>query len=73
MRSGLPDNKVHFVRDTTYGEDSSRVRTGNGPRVMATLRNVAIGLARLAGETNIAAATRHYANNLDRALKVLDQ
>lgn len=67
------ENKVHLVRDTTYAEDASRVRTGNAPRVMATLRNVAIGLARRAGQTNIAAATRHCANRLDRTLKILDQ
>jgi hypothetical protein len=32
------ENKIHWVRDVTLGEDASRVRTGNAPRVMATLR-----------------------------------
>lgn len=32
------ENKLHYVRDVTYGEDASRVRTGNGPRVMASFR-----------------------------------
>ncbi|MDQ2874437.1 MAG: ISAs1 family transposase, partial [Actinomycetota bacterium] len=32
------ENKVHWVRDVTYREDSSRVRTGTRPRIMATLR-----------------------------------
>ena len=40
------------------GEDLSQVRTGNGPQVMATLRNLAINLHRLAGATNIAKALR---------------
>ena len=40
----------------TYQEDKSLVRTGNAPRVMATLRSLAISLLRLAGQTNIAAA-----------------
>jgi predicted transposase YbfD/YdcC len=66
------ENGVHLVRDVTYAEDASRVRTGNTPRVMATLRNIAIGLARQAGHTNIAAATRHYANRHDRILQLLD-
>ncbi len=26
------ENKLHWVRDVTYGEDGSRVRTGNAPR-----------------------------------------
>ena len=29
---------LHHIRDTTYAEDASQVRTGTGPRVMATLR-----------------------------------
>ena len=37
---------THWVRDVTFGEDASRVRTGTAPRVMATLRNVSISLLR---------------------------
>ncbi|MFF2430931.1 transposase [Streptomyces mirabilis] len=51
---------LHHIRDVTYGEDASRVRTGTAPRAMATLRNLAIGLMRQAGWTNIAAAADHY-------------
>jgi predicted transposase YbfD/YdcC len=43
------ENKVHWVRDVTFREDSSRIRTGPRPRIMATLRNLAIGLIRQAG------------------------
>jgi len=38
---------LHHIRDVTYDEDRCRIRTGNGPRAMATLRNLAIGLLRL--------------------------
>ena len=51
----------HWVRDVTFDEDRSQVRTGNAPRVMATLRSTAISLLRLAGWTTIAAALRHHA------------
>ncbi len=54
------ENTVHWVRDVTFGEDHSSVRTGAGPQVMAALRNTAINVSRLAGHTNIAAAQRHY-------------
>ncbi|MFB9452012.1 ISAs1 family transposase, partial [Dactylosporangium vinaceum] len=57
------ENKVHWVRDVTYDEDRSQIRTGTGPQVMATLRNAAISVLRLDGTTNIAAANRHYARN----------
>jgi predicted transposase YbfD/YdcC len=52
------ENRVHHVRDVTQREDASRIRTGNGPQVLAALRNTATNLARLAGHDNIAAAQR---------------
>jgi predicted transposase YbfD/YdcC len=55
------ENKLHRVRDVTYGEDRSTVRAGAGPQVLAAMRNLAIGLLRLGGATNIAAACRRYA------------
>ncbi|MFF4352454.1 hypothetical protein [Streptomyces sp. NPDC001530] len=60
------------MRDVTFAEDASRVRTGTAPRAMATLRNLAIGLIRQAGWTNIAAATDHYQSRTDHALQLLD-
>jgi len=54
------ENRLHWVRDVTQGEDHSSVRTGHGPQVMAALRNTAINIARLRGETNIAAAHRGF-------------
>jgi predicted transposase YbfD/YdcC len=33
----LIEDRLHWVRDVTYDEDRSRVRTGDGPRVMASL------------------------------------
>jgi predicted transposase YbfD/YdcC len=65
------ENKLHYVRDVTYTEDASQVRTHNGPRTMATLRNLAISLLRLTGKTNIAAALRHNARNHTRPLQLL--
>jgi len=52
------ENRSHYVRDVTYGEDGPRVRRAGKPRVMATLRNIAVSLIRLAGYTGIAAANR---------------
>ena len=57
------ENRLHWVRDVIYQEDHSLIRTGNAPRVMATLRNLAISLRRLAGATNIAKALRTAALN----------
>lgn len=65
------ENKLHYVRDVTYGEDASRVRTANAPRVMASFRNLAVSTLRLAGNTNIAAALRATAREPTRPLTLL--
>jgi predicted transposase YbfD/YdcC len=65
------ENKLHWVRDVTYQEDKSLVRTGNAPRVMATLRSLAISILHLDGHANIAAANRHHAREPQRTLKLL--
>ncbi|WP_412079166.1 ISAs1 family transposase [Streptomyces xanthophaeus] len=52
------ENRLHFVRDTTFTEDASKIRTGHGPDNMATLRSFAINQLRAAGHTNIAAGLR---------------
>lgn len=62
------ENKLHWVRDVTFGEDMSQVRTGQTPRVMAICRNLAISLLRLAGWDNIAAGLRHHARHPDHAV-----
>jgi predicted transposase YbfD/YdcC len=52
------ENKSHYVRDVTFDEDRSKVRTKSGPRIMATLRNFAISILRFIGYSNIAKALR---------------
>jgi len=52
------ENKSHYVRDFTFDEDRSKVRTKSGPRIMATLRNFAISILRFIGYSNIAKALR---------------
>jgi predicted transposase YbfD/YdcC len=65
------ENRSHYVRDLTYDEDRSRIRVGNGPAIMASLRNFAIALARLRGVKNIASALRAFAHHPGRALAAI--
>ena len=65
------ENKLHWVRDVTFDEDRSQVRTGHTPLAMASLRNAVINLLRLAGATSIAAALRHCAYHVNKVLRLV--
>ncbi len=62
---------LHHIRDTTFAEDTSQVRTGTAPRAMASLRNLAIGILHARGHRNIAAALRRNARDATRVLPLL--
>lgn len=65
------ENKLHWVRDVTFDEDRSQIRKQEGPRAMASLRNIALNLLRYAGAQNIAWATRHCARHPEIAARML--
>jgi hypothetical protein len=54
---------LHQLRDVTFAEDASQLRTGAGPSVMACLRNLVIGVLCRAGPVNVAAALRRHARD----------
>ena len=65
------ENRLHYVRDVTLGEDASRMRTGNVPQALAAVSNAVLGTLRRAGHTNIAAALRTYAGKPRAAIALL--
>jgi len=65
------ENRVHWVRDVTFDEDRSQVRSGAAPQVMAAIRNLVLALLRRAGHRNIAAALRTYAGRPPDAVFLL--
>lgn len=65
------ENRLHWVRDVTFDEDRCQIRTGVAPQVMAALRNLVIGLFRLRGLPNIAAALRTHAWHAQRAIALV--
>jgi predicted transposase YbfD/YdcC len=65
------ENRLHWVRDVTFDEDRSAVRSGAAPQVCAACRNLAIALVRRTGATNIAAATRTYAGRPRTAIALV--
>jgi predicted transposase YbfD/YdcC len=65
------ENKLHYVRDETLGEDRCRARKGSTPEVLAALRNVAVFLLDKVEAASNAAATRRFAAHPDEALPLL--
>jgi predicted transposase YbfD/YdcC len=65
------ENRLHYVRDETFGEDRCQVHTGTAPQALAALRNAVLVLFRFHGWSNIAAAACRYAAHPQRALQLL--
>jgi hypothetical protein len=65
------ENRIYYVRDVTFDEDRSQVRSKFGPRMMAILRNFAISILRLTGVENIAKALRTMAAKPHLALRLI--
>lgn len=66
------ENKLHYVRDVTLGEDASRVRRGSAPQVLAAVRNAVIHLVAGVGAPSHAAAIRRFHAHPEEALAILD-
>ena len=54
------ENSLHYVRDEAFGKDRSIIRKGNAPQVMATLRNLSMGIIRISGGQNITDGLRYF-------------
>jgi hypothetical protein len=65
------ENGVFYVRDVSMGEDQCRVRSGDAPKVLSTLRNVALNLLNRIGVGNKAAALRRHAAHPNEALQLV--
>lgn len=66
------ENQLHWIRDVTLGEDAHQLRTGTAPQAMATLRNTALALLRIAGAPTISTTTAALSRRVRRVLTVLD-
>jgi predicted transposase YbfD/YdcC len=47
------ENSLHYVRDVTFAEDRSRIRTGHAPQLLAACRNLAIILIHRSGSLTL--------------------
>jgi predicted transposase YbfD/YdcC len=65
------ENRLHYVRDVTLGEDACRVRSGGAPRLLAAVRNRAVYLLEGVAAASKAAATRRLAAHPQEAVRLL--
>jgi hypothetical protein len=65
------ENRSHYVRDVTFGEDACRVRSGNAPQLLAALRNAVISLLRAKRVKNLSATTRNLSWQFSKTVQLL--
>ena len=65
------ENRVHHVRDVSFGEDAIRAWVGNTAHALASLHNAILNLFRAAGWERIADALRYHGARVERALALI--
>jgi hypothetical protein len=65
------ENGLHGVRDGTFREDASRIRTESATETMTILRNIIVFLFHRGKHKSSAAATRHDVCHPEKSLEVL--
>jgi predicted transposase YbfD/YdcC len=58
------ENSLHYVKDVTFREDASKIRTGNAPQNLSVVRNIVINIFRGHGYENIVQGVRLVANDI---------
>jgi len=58
------ENSLHWVKDVTFEEDASKIRTGNAPENTSIIRNIAINVFRTNGYNNMEQAKRLVCNDI---------
>jgi len=66
------ENSLHYVKDVTFSEDASLVRTGNAPTNFSIIRNIAINVLRRMDFINFPQAIRMVGGDIPRLMKALE-
>jgi predicted transposase YbfD/YdcC len=65
------ENGLHRVKDVSLREDASLIHQGQGPTIMALLRDAAVSLLRRAGVRQISARLRYHSQHPAAAVALL--
>jgi hypothetical protein len=65
------ENRLHYRRDVTLGEDASQIRTKGAPEVLAALNGGILALMDFLGVKNVAKQMRYFCEYTRDALQLL--
>jgi len=65
------ENRLHRIKDVALGEDASLIHCGQGPTVMALLREAALSLLHRSGVRQISARLRYHSQHPTAAVALL--
>lgn len=65
------ENRIHYCRDVTFGEDAANQRAGSAPQARAALTNAIMALIRAKGVPYLPEAICYYQANPAKALQAL--
>lgn len=65
------ENRLHWVKDVSMKEDTSRTACGMAAENISIIRNIAINIFRLNGFDSIKYATQFYANNFKELWRLI--
>ncbi len=65
------ENRLHYRRDVTLGEDASQVRINGAPQILAALNGGVLALMDWLSVPNVAAQMRHFCANPEEAIQLL--
>lgn len=58
------ENSLHWVKDVTLKEDASKIKMGNAPQNISTIKNISMNILRTNEYDNMAQAMRLVANDI---------
>lgn len=65
------ENSLHWVKDVTLREDASKIKKGNAPQNISTIKNICINIFRQNKYEGIAQAIRLVANDIRTLLNLI--
>jgi predicted transposase YbfD/YdcC len=65
------ENRLHYRRDVTMGEDASQVRIQHAPQALAALNGGVLALMDFLGVKNVASQMRHFCAHPEEAIELL--